>query len=317
MMNKSEIVDCLTHIQRYSSLIHKSEQLTRMYFDREIYLRGVIEFSNICIRNCLYCGLRRDNSKLKRYRMSMSEIDKTAQKIIEKGIKTVILQSGDDPGIKAKDLAKVIKLIKKRAPAVAITLSIGERSFDEYRCLRDSGADRYLLKHETANSKLYAYLHPSQKLKQRIKTLLFLKKIGYQIGSGNIIGLPGQTPEDLAEDILLMKNLAVDMAAVGPFFAQSQTPLANYPSPNVLLVYQVIALTRILLGKINIPATTALATLGQKKAVIEAFKAGANVIMCNFTPANYRKNYKIYDHKNSLTFTQIKSLLNLTNKEWV
>ena len=238
-------------------IFKKADSVRKKLCGGEIHIRGIIEFSNYCCRSCLYCGLRRQNKNITRYRMPPDEIIGLSNKIIQCGVKTVILQSGDDFGYNRKALSDIIYKIKGANPEMAITLSLGERPFDDYKAFRDAGADRYLLKHETANPKLYKRLHPGQTLKGRIKILGYLKKLGYQVGAGNIVGLPGQTPGDLADDILLMKDIDVDMAGIGPFIPQKDTPLSGSPHGSLELTLMVLALARIVTGNAHLPATTA------------------------------------------------------------
>jgi biotin synthase len=277
-------------------LLQKADEARKKFCGEEVHLRGVIEFSNYCSRNCLYCGLRRDNKSITRYRMEEKEIVNLATKISAKGLKTVVLQSGDDFHYNRKAVCKIIFEIKRKTD-LAVTLSIGERPLDDYRAFKDSGADRYLLKHETLNPDLYRILHPGQDLRQRRKILEYLKRIGFQVGSGNIVGLPQQTPEDLVGDVLFLKELDVDMAAIGPFIPQRDTPLAGQPPGELDLTLRVLAMARILTKNAHLPATSALAVLDSENAQLRALKSGANVIMPDFTPEYYRKNYKIYDNK--------------------
>ncbi|MEA3305981.1 MAG: [FeFe] hydrogenase H-cluster radical SAM maturase HydE, partial [Candidatus Omnitrophota bacterium] len=277
-MKKEEIVKYLK-AGKISGLFKKADAARKLYCGDKIFIRGIIEFSNFCVRDCLYCGLRKSNKKLKRYRMKIPEIRALSFRIIEKGIKTIVLQSGDDFFYTKDTLCKLISGIKKRCPDIAVTLSLGERPLDDYKAFKAAGADRYLLKHETANSSLYSKLHPRQELKTRLKILKHLRKLGYQVGAGNIVGLPFQSPEDLADDILFMRNLDVDMAGIGPFIPQKDTPLRGYPSGSLDLTLKVLALTRIAVKDTHLPATTALAALNPGAGQLLGFQAGANVIM--------------------------------------
>ncbi len=274
----------------------------------KVWIRGIIEFSNFCIRNCLYCGLRRDNKNLLRYRMSIEEIIDTAKKVIDSGIKTIVLQSGDDFFYREDDICKIIDKIKSYSKDIAITLSIGERSFEEYKSFKQAGADRYLLKHETANEILYEKLHPNQSFQRRKQILFYLKTLGYQVGAGNIVGLPNQTLLDIAEDILFMKKLGVDMAGIGPFMPQKDTPLSNCPQGSFELTLRVLALTRIMLKTPHLPATTAAISSCEDKieTLKKCFYAGADVVMVNFTPEEYRLNYKIYDRRKKIGIEDVK-----------
>jgi len=312
-MNKKEILELLVS-EDSENLFKKADEVRKLYCGDEVYIRGIIEFSNYCVRNCLYCGLRRDNKRIKRYRMREEEIIEIAKRIISQGVKTIVLQSGDDLAYKRDSISKIIKGIKKIAD-VAVTLSIGERPWDDYKAFREAGADRYLLKQETINEKLYEYLHPGQSLMRRIKTLEYLKKLGYQIGGGNIVGLPRQTFKDLADDIIFLKDLEVDMAGIGPFIPQKNTPLKNYPSGDLNLTLKVLALVRINLPWAFLPATTALATLNPERGQLEAFQIGCNVIMPNFTPKRYREKYSIYNNKACVDLEKAKRIVNKIKRE--
>ncbi len=277
------------------NLYNRADEVRAKYCGDEVHLRGIIDFSNHCEQNCLYCGLRADNKELKRYRMSPEEIIDTAKQIINSGIFTIVLQSGEDNYYDTDLISYLIYSIKQIAD-VAITLSLGERGFDEYQKWKIAGADRYLLKHETANPKLYSVYHLHQQLEERITHLKYLKKLGYQIGSGNLIGLPMQTIEDIADDILLCKELDLDMAAFGPFIPSPFTPYRNKKSATVELTLKTMAIARIVLKSVHIPATTALATIDENGR-IKGLKAGANVIMPDFTPSPYREQYQIYANR--------------------
>lgn len=271
----------------------------------EIYLRGLIEIGNICARQCAYCGLRADNRKLSRYRMSVEEILQCARLAVEFGYGTVVLQSGEDNGFSTGMILEIIRRIKSETN-LAITLSVGERSEKELAQWREAGADRYLLRFETSNKELFEKIHPSliQKKSDRIKMLWALKKLGYEVGSGFMIGIPGQTWNDLLNDILLLRELDLDMIGIGPFIPHPETPLGKnkilfddqVPSTE-LMTYKVFALARLVCPKANIPSTTALATLNPARGHELALSRGANVIMPNITPAHYRERYQLYPNK--------------------
>jgi biotin synthase len=296
-LTRDDIIKLLSiKSSRYlQKLFKRADEIRQEYCGDEVHLRGIIELSNFCDQNCLYCGIRSANKKINRYRMTKKEIIETARLIHQNRIRTVVLQSGEDHELTGNDIAEIIRLIKKETGA-AVTLSLGERSFDDYKLWKEAGADRYLLKHETANPDLYYIIHQKQKLKDRVDHLKFLDSIGFQIGSGNIIGLPGQTIEDIADDILLCKELNVDMASFSPFISSPETPLRGSKNCNVNLALITMAVGRIVLKDSHIPATTALGTIdsaGREKGLM----AGANVIMPNFTPSPYRENYSIYPDK--------------------
>ncbi len=258
----------------------------------EIFLRGIIEFSNVCERNCLYCGLRKGNDQLSRYRMSDDEILTTAEQIRKTGIPTVVLQSGEDSFYSTDQICHLIERIKNETDLI-ITLSLGERSVSDFRAFGQAGASRYLLKHETASPELYKYLRPGCRLDQRIGCLGSLAHLGFETGTGNMVGLPGQTPEILADDLLVMKLLDADMLGIGPFIAHPDTPLAGIGHEDIELTLRVLAVARLLTRNTNIPATTALSTLHPQGRLL-ALQAGANVVMPDFTPEIYRSRYDIY-----------------------
>jgi biotin synthase len=285
--------------EELSLLFNRADEVRKTFCGDEIHLRGIIEISNYCSEGCQYCGLRKGNRSLSRYRMTTEEILETAARIIDAGISTIVLQSGEDEKITAEQIKDIIIEIKKMKDA-AVTLSLGERDFDDYVLWKQAGADRYLLKHETGNQVLYSHYHPNQNVEDRLKHLRFLKKIGYQAGSGNIVGLPGQTYYDIADDILICKELNVDMASFSPFVSSPDTPFNIVKTCSTDFILKVMAVARIVLKDVHMPSTTALGTidpLGRQKGL----QAGANVIMPNFTPPPYREKYLIYPNKKCLT----------------
>ncbi|MFZ5631895.1 MAG: [FeFe] hydrogenase H-cluster radical SAM maturase HydE [Bacillota bacterium] len=276
------------------ALFAAADRVRRKGVGDAVHLRAVVEFSNYCRRNCLYCGLRRDNRRLSRYRLTRQEIMAAVDKAAALGYRTVVLQSGEDLHYRAADIAGLIEQIKNKG--LAVTLSLGERSREEYRDWREAGADRYLLKHETADQNLFRYLKPGGSLKNRLQCLYWLKELGYQTGSGNMVGLPGQSPEILAGDIMLMRRLDVDMAGIGPFLPHHDTPLKSAPAGNLDLTLKTLAVTRLCCPRAHLPATTALGTLHPEARRL-ALKSGANVIMPNLTPPGVRDKYLIYPQK--------------------
>lgn len=277
-------------------LYRLADRVRQAYVGDEVHLRGLIEFSNYCRKNCNYCGIRAGSHKLQRYRMSNEEIVSTAVLAEQLGYRTVVLQSGEDPYYTVEILENIIQGIKQQTD-LAITLSIGERPRMEYEQLFYAGTDRFLLRFETSNPDLYARLHPDSNYAQRMNALRWLKEIGYQVGSGIMIGVPGQSIEDLANDILTFKNLDLDMIGVGPYICHDNTPLAGSPNGTVEMTFKVIALTRIVTKYTHIPATTALASLRPSDGREKALKLGANVIMPNVTPVHYRALYELYPAK--------------------
>ncbi|MGE5585996.1 MAG: [FeFe] hydrogenase H-cluster radical SAM maturase HydE [Bacillota bacterium] len=274
------------------TLFTLADEVRRGFMGDAVHLRGIIEFSNYCVRNCVYCGLRRDNRRLVRYRMSVDEIVQVAARAAAAGYRTIVLQSGDDLHYRAEDIARMVEGIKQAAD-VAVTLSVGERSRQEYAIMRRAGADRFLLKHETADPGLYSRLHPGMTLEGRLECLAHLRGLGFQVGSGNIVGLPGQTARTLAKDIMLLRSLDVEMAGIGPFIPHPGTPLASYPPGDVSMSLRMLAVARLVLPLAHLPATTALATLhpdGRRMGL----ECGANVVMPNVTPLEFRHLYEIY-----------------------
>ncbi|MBM4172420.1 MAG: [FeFe] hydrogenase H-cluster radical SAM maturase HydE [Ignavibacteria bacterium] len=302
----------LKNPEEMQKLYKHADEVRKRYCGDEVHMRGIIEISNYCEQNCLYCGLREDNISLERFRMSVEEIIETANQITKLGIFTIVLQSGEDSEFDADFISHIIFSIKQKSNA-AITLSLGERGFDEYRAWKIAGADRYLLKHETSNKKLYSLYHSKQKLIDRINHIKFLKRIGYQVGSGNMIGLPMQTIEDIADDILLCKELDLDMAAFGPFIPSPNTPYHSKNAGSPELTLKVTAVLRLVLKNVHIPATTALDTLDQLGRE-KGLNVGANVIMPDLTPHPYRDNYQIYPGKRGVADDPVESALKLQRR---
>ena len=291
---KKEIVDILKDDRQNEWLFSLADKVRRENVGDEVHLRGLIEFSNICHCFCKYCGLRSENKELDRYRILPDDIVKYAQKAVEMGYKTIVLQSGEDAFYTRKILCDIIKRIKEFD--VALTLSIGERSFDDYKAFRDCGADRYLIRIETTDKDLYKKMHPNMSFDNRVRCLKDLRKLGFEVGTGCLVGLPEQTVESLADDVLFFKDINADMVGIGPFIAHPHTPLKDTANGNFTLALKVMSLTRILLKNINIPATTAMETLNPNGRII-ALQSGANVVMPNVTTTEYRAKYEIYPNK--------------------
>lgn len=259
-------------------------------------MRGLIEFSNVCRRNCRYCGLRSQNGCLRRYTLTKPEIMDAAACAVASGADTIVLQSGEYP-VDPMWLADVVDCLRGGLE-VPITLSVGEHPRASYALWKEAGAARFLLKHETADPRLYRALHPGHELAERIVSLRTLQRLGYEIGSGFMIGLPGQRLVTLADDIILARRLGASMCGVGPFIPQKDTPLGACPTGDRQLVLRVMAVLRIIMPWANIPATTALATVDAAGGQRDGLLAGGNVLMPSFTPANRRAQYRIYDNKN-------------------
>jgi len=272
-----------------------ADKLRKRYMGDEIHIRGIIEFSNHCRRDCLYCGLRRSNPQVVRYRMETDEILKSAEIARGLGYRTVVLQCGEDKGFSVDQICAIIRDIKTKYD-LAITLSLGELSREEYARLKDAGADRYLMRFETTDRALFQRLKPNCDYDHRFEILDWLRGLGYQVGSGIMIGLPGQTVVSIAEDILKFQELNLDMIGNGPFIANPQTPLSGQGGGTVTQALKLVALTRIVTKDAHIPATTALGTIdpqGRQKAL----QCGANVFMPNVTPKKYREHYLLYPNK--------------------
>ena len=248
----------------------------------------------MCKRQCKYCGLQSANKNISRYRILKDEIIDYAKKAVSMGFRTIVLQSGEDDFYSVDKMVQIIKEIKKLD--VALTLSIGEKTFDEYKEYKKAGADRYLLRIETTDKNLYQKMHPNMDFENRKKCLENLKTLGFEVGTGCLVGLPEQSIDSLADDILFFKEIDADMVGIGPFIPHPDTPLKDASKDNFELSLKVMALTRIMLPDINIPATTAMETLHPNGRII-ALNSGANVVMPNVTSKEYRKKYEIYPNK--------------------
>ena len=280
-------------------LAQKARSVAQAFFGKGIYVRALIEISSYCRNNCNYCGLRCSNKKAQRYRLSKEEILDCCRQAAELGFNTFVMQGGEDAKQSDEWLADVVAAIRAEFPKKAITLSVGERSLEGYSLLQSAGADRYLLRHETANAEHYSHLHPANmSLESRVHCLVNLKALGYQVGSGMMIGSPGQTVECLVDDLMFLDELKPQMIGIGPFIPAAGTPFANEPCGSVEDTLLLISLLRLRFPRALIPATTALATLcndGTQRAIF----AGANVVMPNMTPLDNREKYSIYNNKKS------------------
>lgn len=271
--------------------------LRRNFYGNKIFIRGLIEFTNYCHNNCYYCGLRCENKNLVRYRLSTEEILTCADSGYKLGFRTFVLQGGEDDYFSDEVLVPLIRQLHQQHPDAAVTLSVGERSRESYVRLREAGAERYLLRHETANAEHYAQLHPvRQRFATRQQCLQDLKEIGYVVGSGFMVGSPRQTVATLIEDLRFLQKLNPDMIGIGPFIHHADTPFADKPNGDLQLTLRLIAILRIMFPSALIPATTALATLSPEGRNL-GLAYGANVLMPNLTPVLWRKNYSLYDNK--------------------
>ncbi|MBQ7265534.1 MAG: [Firmicutes bacterium] len=274
----------------------KARKISLAKFSNKVYIRGIVEFSNVCVNDCYYCGIRRSNKNVERYTLSKEEILECCKYGYEYGYRTFVLQSGEKAK-SVKEVAEIVKAIKKQHPDCAVTLSLGELEEEDYRLLKEAGADRYLLRHETANEEHYKKLHPeNMSLEHRKNCLRTLKKLGYQTGAGIMVGSPFQTSTHLAEDMLFLKELRPEMIGIGPFLPHKDTPFKDEPKGSYTLTLFLLSLCRLMLPSVLLPATTALGTItprGREEGIL----SGANVIMPNLSPTDVRKQYMLYDNK--------------------
>lgn len=320
-----EIITQMLALDDFSPIYEEADRVRAEQVGDTVHLRAIIEFSNICKRQCIYCGLNRENKELTRFRMTHQEIVDTAQAAVEAGYRTIVLQSGEDPWFTSEKLGAIIEEIKalevqsadERSSAdggngnsepihPAVTVSCGEMSEEDYAYLKSKGADRYLLKHETADPEAYSRLHPCGTLEDRTNCLKTIHKLGYETGSGFMVGLPGQTLETIAEDLLLLREIPCQMAGIGPFISNPKTPLAGEKNGDPELTRRAVAIARLLLPKANLPVTTALSILSAEEAQSardksgeagsneNPFAFGANVVMKKVTPDKYKEAYEIY-----------------------
>ena len=310
-MNKQEILAWLrcSDPQTLEQLWQQADQVRQQYVGDQVHLRGLIEISNYCARSCGYCGLRQENRAVNRYRMTDQEILACVREAVDYGYGSVVLQSGEDYGI---DTARVFALVRriKKETDLAVTLSLGEREPAELAIWKEAGADRYLLRFETSNRELYDRIHPPLpgRHSDRFALLRRMRELGYETGSGIMVGIPGQSYDDLANDIELFRTLELDMIGIGPFIPHPATPLgqasqqlslpdADQVPGGELMTYKAVALTRLACPRANIPATSALATLNKATGREMALCRGANILMPSLTPQKYRASYEIYPCK--------------------
>lgn len=308
-----EIIDRIINDNKYSrddikTLLKCSEEDTEILFSAsnslreknfgdEIYLRGIIEFSNYCAKHCHYCGIGAGVDDVERYRIPTEEILETCKKMEANGITTVVLQSGEDPYYTAEKIAELLDLIKENT-SLAVTLSLGERDKDTYRLWKEHGADRYLIRFETSNIDLFKSAHPDDEFEHRIECIKTLQEVGIQTGSGLLIGLPGESVDQLVNDILFCTELGLDMIGVGPFISSPNTVFGSHFNPfNKEIYYKTIAILRLLNPKAHIPATTAFDAIDKKTGRNKLLRIGANVFMPNMTPVKYRESYMLYPDK--------------------
>lgn len=296
--SREELLYLIENIDEDSKalLIEKSHVTRLKYFGNKVYMRGLIELTSYCKKDCLYCGLRRSNKEAQRYRLSVDDVLECVRKGDKLGYKTFVLQGGEDGYFTDEKIVEILLAIKNEFPNNAITLSLGERSYDSYKKLFDAGADRYLLRHESASKKLYEDIHPNEPFEHRRECLRNLKEIGYQSGAGFMVGIPNQTNEDLVNDLLFIKELEPAMCGIGPFIPHKDTPLRDYEHGSLDTTITMLAIVRLLLPKVLLPATTALSSIDPKGRDL-GLKAGGNVIMPNLSPMSVRKKYSLYNNK--------------------
>lgn len=281
-------------------LAQRASAVRQQVYGKQVFIRGLIEFTNYCKNNCHYCGIRRGNSNCQRYRLGLEDILACCDVGYGLGFRTFVLQGGEDPYFTRERITELVKAIKTAHPDCALTLSVGEKDRDTYQAWFDAGADRYLLRHETANRELYRYLHPKElSLENRMRCLQDLKEIGYQTGCGFMVGSPGQTPEMILEDLRFIQQFQPQMVGIGPFIPHQDTAYKNERPGSAALTLRLLAILRLMLPQLLLPATTALGTvMGDGRQ--QGMRYGCNVVMPNLSPADVRKKYALYDNKISV-----------------
>lgn len=293
----SELKALLETPELDAALFKNADSIRRKVYGDEVYIRGLIEFTNYCKNNCYYCGIRRDNKCATRYRLEKDEIISCCREGYSLGFRTFVLQGGEDGYYTDKLICEIVSNIRESFPDCAITLSIGEKSKDSYRAYYNAGANRYLLRHETADEEHYRKLHPeNMSLENRKRCLFDLKEIGYQVGSGFMVGSPYQTTQNLIDDLRFLQELKPDMIGIGPYINHAQTPFANFKNGTLKLTLRLISILRLMFPYALIPATTALGTINPNGREL-GLKAGANVVMPNLSPVRFRKLYDLYENK--------------------
>lgn len=298
ILNKNEALQLIKQGAHHKNLLFAlAQQAAQKSFGRQIFVRGLIEFTNYCKNDCYYCGIRCSNKNAARYRLTQEEILECCRAGYGLGFRTFVLQGGEDYFYSDDNIAAIVRAIKAQHPDCAVTLSIGERSRETYALWKQAGADRYLLRHETADCAHYAKLHPAELSSQNRQNCLYtLKELGYQAGAGFMVGSPYQTAENLADDLMFLQRLRPQMIGIGPFIPHHDTPFKDEPAGSVELTLVLLAVLRLLFPHVLLPATTALGTLAPGGRLL-GIKAGANVIMPNLSPQNVRGKYLLYDNK--------------------
>ena len=300
ILTPKEFLELLNELDINNNLViylnKKALEAKSQYYSNKIYMRGLLEFTNYCKNNCMYCGIRRSNNNVERYRLTEEAILDCCSEGYSLGYRTFVLQGGEDPYFDDEKVVSIVSNIKSNFPDCAITLSIGEKNYASYEKYYKAGATRYLLRHETFSEILYNKLHPNMSFKNRIQCLWNLKEIGYQIGAGFMVGLPEQTNEDFVKDLLFLHELQPHMVGIGPFMPQKYTPLAHAQAGTANKTIILLSLIRLILPKVLLPATTALGSIDSKGREM-GLKAGANVVMPNLSPTDVRDKYLLYDGK--------------------
>lgn len=296
-LTDSEFLDLLQNSSADRELARAADGVRRSIYADEVYIRGLIEFTNHCKNNCFYCGIRRDNKNAVRYRLTEDEILSCCREGYSLGFRTFVLQGGEDDYYTDSRLCDIVSRIRSEFPDCAITLSVGERSCESYKMLKKAGANRYLLRHETATGEHYSKLHPPvMDLENRKRCLFYLKELGYQVGSGFMVGSPFQTNENIIADLRFLKDLEPDMIGIGPFIVHHDTPFKDFESGTCEMTLKLISILRLMFPHALIPSTTALGTINPKGREL-GLKAGANVVMPNLSPVGVRKKYELYENK--------------------
>lgn len=279
------------------ALRRKADEIRQKYYGKKVFLRGLIEISSYCRNDCLYCGIRRSNKSAERYRLEYEDILECAEAGYKLGFRTFVMQGGEDGYFSDDYMCRIICALKEKYPECAVTLSLGERSYESYKRMKEAGADRYLLRHETADNDLYSRLHPDEmSLENRKQCLYNLRELGYQVGAGFMVGVPFQTTENLVSDIRFLQDLQPQMIGIGPFIPHKDTPFKNEKSGTLELTLRILGILRLMFPKVLLPATTALGTVSPDGREL-GLKTGCNVVMPNLSPVDVRKKYSLYDNK--------------------
>ena len=296
-LSDKELLSLLAGEGPDEALFAEADRVRREHYGDAVFLRGLIEFTNCCENDCYYCGIRRSNARLQRYRLDQAEILACCEEGYGLGYRTFVLQGGEDPYYTDEILCGIVSEIHERFPDCAVTLSAGERTTDSYQRLFDAGARRYLLRHEAASEELYRKLHPEEmRLGNRMRCLWDLKRIGYQVGAGLMVGAPYQRPEHLIGDLRFLQQLGPDMIGIGPYLRHADTPFADFPNGSMRMTLRLLSILRLMFPYALIPSTTALGTIDPQGREL-GLKAGANVVMPNLSPQSVRDKYELYDNK--------------------